>query len=98
MVNPTRRYDVRLKFAARGGTEGNRFHISINGQQVANDFDVVKAAGGINRATDLVFRDIVPVQGIIRIRFTGAQVTEGENTRQVEAFVQAIEVTPNKTR
>jgi hypothetical protein len=44
----------------------------------------------------LVFRDIVPVQGIIRIRFTGAQVTEGENTRQLEAFVQAIEVTPSR--
>jgi hypothetical protein len=95
-VNPTRRYDVRLKFAARGGTEGNRFHISINGQQVANDFDVVKAAGGTNRATDLVFRNVTPARGIIRIRFTGAQVTEGENTRQVEAFVQAIEVTPSR--
>jgi len=95
-VNPTRRYDVRLKFAARSGTEGNRFHISINGEQVATDFDVVKAAGGVNRATDLVFRNVTPVQGIIRIRFTGAQVTEGDNAKQLEAFVQAIEVTPSR--
>jgi len=97
-VNPTKLYDVRLKFAARSGMEGNRFHISINDEQVVTDFDVAKAAGGINRAKDLFFKNITPVQGLIRIQFTGAQVAEGENARQLEAFVQAIELRASKRR
>lgn len=89
---PAKRYYVRLKFAATRGMEGNRFHIFINGKQVAGQFDVAAAAGGTGRAVDLVFRDVTPVQGIIRVRFTGVQEQQGEVVQQHEAFVQAIEV------
>lgn len=91
-VRPARRYYVRLKFAATRGMEGNLFHISINGKQVAKNFDVAAAAGGAGRALDLVFHNVTPVQGIIQIRFTGVQEQQGEVVKQHEAFVQAIEV------
>ncbi|MCS6951197.1 MAG: malectin, partial [bacterium] len=88
------RYYARLKFAATRGldTRKNCFDILINGRRVVERLDVAATAGGPNRAVDLVFNGVVPVQGIIQIRFTGASEQRGDTVHQHEAFVQAIEV------
>ncbi len=75
------KYRVVLHFAATRGVTG-AMTISINGQKVIENLDVMEKAGGPNKALDLVFNDIAPRNGIIDIRFTGSP----------EAFVQAIEV------
>ncbi len=49
---------------------------------------------GPNKATDLVFNDIAPENGIMDIRFTSQRVVQGDQTVRGEAFVQAIEVGP----
>ena len=90
------KYFVRLKFAATRGidTRSNRFDVSLNGQVVVRDFDVAATAGGPNRATDLVFNQIAPENGVISIGFTSERVADGDPAAHGEAFVQAIEVGP----
>jgi hypothetical protein len=84
------RYYARLKFAATRGMDAptNYFDIRINGRLVAERLDVATTAGGANRAIDLVFNDLAPVNGIIEVRFTAAASGPGE------AFVQALELGP----
>jgi hypothetical protein len=90
------KYHVRLKFAAARGldTRLNCFDILINGQRVAKKLDVSATAGGPNRATDLVFNDIAPRNGIIEVRFKAARVADGDKLFRGEAFVQALELGP----
>jgi hypothetical protein len=92
------RYHARLKFAATRGldTRRNCFDIRINGRRVAGSLDVAAAAGGPGRAVDLVFKDIAPSNGVIEIRFTAARMAQAEKTVPGEAFVQAIEIGPDR--
>ncbi len=87
---------VRLKFAATRSidTQKNCFNIYLNGREVVRNLDVAATAGGLNKAVDLVFNDIVPENGVIAIRFTSSRVAEGDQVVRGDAFVQAIEVGP----
>ncbi len=87
------KYHARLKFAAtrlldpfRGGVT-----IAICGKEVVPNMDVAATAGGPNRASDLVFNDLEPRNGVIDIRFTASDRGKAING---QAFVQAIEVGP----
>jgi hypothetical protein len=86
------RYYVRLKLAATRGLDAAKagFDIRINGDYVVEGLDMVATAGGANRAVDLVFNDIEPWNGIIKIRFTGVPESGGE------AFIQAVEIGPGR--
>ena len=90
------KYKALLKFAATRDldTRTNSFDISINGREAARQVDVASRAGGPNKAFDLVFSDIAPVNGVIEIRLTGQTMTAGTNTLRRQAFVQAIELEP----
>jgi hypothetical protein len=90
-------YSVRLKFAATRGidTQSNRFNICLNGRDVARSFDVGAAAGGPNKASDLVFNHTAPQNGAIEIRFTAWRLADGDRAAPGEAFVQAIELLPS---
>ena len=85
-------YHVRLKFAETQYNAPNQRGISIyiNGEKVADGFDVFATAGGANRAVDLVYNNIQPVNGVVAIRFVGSTI----GGCQREAMVQALEVGP----
>jgi hypothetical protein len=89
-------YFVRLKFAATRGTDTqkNCFAIRLNDREVVRNLDVAATAGGPNKAVDLVFNDVAPENGVIKLRFTSLRVAEGDQSVRGEAFVQAIEVGP----
>jgi hypothetical protein len=92
------RYYARLMFAAarRLKTQTNSFNVFVNGEEVAKSLNVAAAAGGPNRALDLVFNDLAPRQGIIEIRLK-ASLRPGTSAKALdEAFLQAIEVGPNR--
>ena len=91
------KYDVRLKFAATCDTLQplNGFDILINDKLVVHNLDVVATANGPDRGVDLIFKNIVPGNGIIKVRLKGVPVQKGDSTVQGEAFVQALEVGPN---
>lgn len=63
------KYYVRLMFADghNTNTPSACFDIRVNGQLVAERFNVAAAADGKNRAVDIVFKDIVPVHGIVDV-------------------------------
>ena len=85
-------YHVRLKFAETQYNAPNQRGITIyiNGEKVADGFDVFATAGGANRAVDLVYNGIRPKNGIIAVRFVGSKI----GGCQRDAMVQAIEVGP----
>ena len=64
--------------------------LKINGQEVARNLDLAKAAGGIFKAFDMVIPDITPKNGIIRVYVTGAD--------ECGAILQALEVGPMKDK
>jgi hypothetical protein len=64
--------------------------ISVNDEVKTDGLDLFTAAGGANKAMDLVYDGIAPKNGIIAIRFKGNPVGECNS----EAIVQAIEVGP----
>ena len=86
------RYGVRLLLAeTEYAAPGERIMtIHINGEKVAEQFDVIARAGKPNKAFDLVCSEVTPKNGIIEIHFTGGMVKGA----QCEAMVQAVEVTP----
>lgn len=88
------KYDVRLKFAVAQDISKYKdcFDIFINDNIVVKDFNVYATAGGLNKAVDLVFKNILPKQGIIKIRFKGSIVNKDNSTEIGEAYVQALEV------
>ncbi|HVU71150.1 MAG TPA: malectin domain-containing carbohydrate-binding protein [Ktedonobacteraceae bacterium] len=65
-------YTVRLHFAETYWTAtGQRtFNVSINGQQVLSNFDIVAAAGGANKAVVQQFTATADSSGKITIQFT----------------------------
>ncbi|WP_018625945.1 malectin domain-containing carbohydrate-binding protein [Niabella aurantiaca] len=85
-------YKLRLKFAAtRGlGDRKNSFDILVNGKMVAERFDIISRAGKVNTATDLVFNNIKPQNGIIRVKL---RANDPENGK---ALLQALEISPQK--
>lgn len=64
----TRKYTVRLHFAEVEGLEPGRrvFNVSLQGKQVLKDFDIVKQAGGRNRAVVKEFTG-VEVAGKLKV-------------------------------
>jgi hypothetical protein len=92
------RYYARLKFAATRGPDPRRdcFDIRINGRRVVERLHVAATAGGVNRAVDLVFNDLAPTNGVIRLRFTAVPTAEGEKAACGEAFLQALEIGPGR--
>ncbi|MHB9037164.1 MAG: hypothetical protein ACYC64_10875 [Armatimonadota bacterium] len=88
------KYHARLKFAATHSidSKSNCVTVLINGQKLAENVDIEATAGGRNKAVDLVFDDITPVNGIVEVRLVGSN--PAINGVCGEAFVQAIEVGP----
>ena len=91
-------YYAKLKFAATHSSDkdANWFSIFINGRKVLENFDVTATAGGPNRATDLVFNDLIPLHGAIEVRFKGNRRPGPEGAVQDEAFLQALEIGPGR--
>ncbi|MEJ0103837.1 MAG: malectin domain-containing carbohydrate-binding protein [Bacteroidota bacterium] len=82
------KYDVRLKFAlTREEVDYNTgFDIIINDETVVKKFNLPGTAKSLNRATDLVFRNIAPQSGIIRVRL------KANTELKTDAFIQALEI------
>lgn len=79
-------YSLTLKFAeivhtTNQANKGVRlFNVSVNGQQVLTDFDIVAAAGGALIATDRTY--VVPVSsGQIVVQFTGTSLGSDQNAK-----------------
>ena len=91
------KYGVRLKFAATQDANRyqNGFDIIINEKTVVHNLNVIATAKSTNKAVDLVFKNIVPHNGIIQIRFKGLPFPKGNSTENGEAFVQALEIGQN---
>lgn len=89
-VGPAK-YDLRLKFAATRGFDAakNSFDVIVNGNVMVASFDVKATAGGLNKATDILFKNISPMNGIIEVRLKAGDQKNGE------AFLQALEVGQN---
>jgi hypothetical protein len=85
-------YGVRLKFAAPGDVDKyhSGFDIIINQVTVIHHLNIVATAKGLNKAVDLVFNHIKPLNGIIQIRFKASSY--GKSGEKGQAFVQALEV------
>jgi hypothetical protein len=87
---PAGSYQVTLKFAELANLNGTQrqFNVAINGTQVLTNFDVTKAAGGVNRAIDETFPATVGSSGLT-INFTQGAANY--------PIVNAIQVTPSAT-
>jgi hypothetical protein len=87
---PGAAYKVRLEFAeSMYHDAGSRqFNVTINGTQVLSKFDILSAAGGMNRAVDESFAATADATGTITIQF--ANVKGG-------AKCDGIVISPNST-
>jgi hypothetical protein len=65
-------YTVRLHFAETYWTAAGQrtFNVSINGQQVLTNFDIIAAAGGTNKAVVKQFTATANASGTISMQFT----------------------------
>jgi hypothetical protein len=90
-VKPDVTYYARIKLCQPGPAKPGELATSIDvqGKTVAKDVDVAVTAGGIGKATDLVFNDIRPEHGVIAIRFW--------NSASGQAMVQAVEIGPGRS-
>jgi hypothetical protein len=86
------RYPIRLMFAETQYSQpGHRsMTVTINGEKLTDQLDVVAAAGKAGKAFDLVRPDVSPKHGVIEVRLRGNAV----RGVQSEAIIQAIEVGP----
>jgi predicted alpha-1,2-mannosidase len=78
------RYQVRLHFAEIFDSEpGSRVEdISLNGKVVLKDFDILKAAGAMNKAVVKEFNDVAPnSQGNIVVRIAAAPQSPDKNAK-----------------
>ena len=82
---PSGSYTVRLKFAEIWFTQSGQrvFNVSINGQQVLSNFDVVAAAGAPFTAIDKAFT-VNATSGQIQIQFS--PVVENPKVSAIEIF------------
>jgi hypothetical protein len=87
-------YELRLHFAENyygasqpeGGGEASRLiNVTANGKPLLTLFDIIADAGGEKTATIKVFKDIQPVEGFLRLRFSGFKV---------KGLLNGIEVLP----
>ena len=64
-------YHVRIKLAETRNTAPRlrALAVEINGDELVTDMDIAGTAGGLRRATDLVFNNVEPRDGIIAVRF-----------------------------
>jgi Malectin domain len=85
-LTPGAVYSVRLHFAKTSTSNANqrRFNVSINGTKVLSNFDIVSAAGSLNKALVPRFASVADSSGRIVIQFTGSKAGTGK--------VSAIEV------
>ena len=91
---PTGLYTVRLKFAEpkHSWMFERPFNVSINGQDVLTDFDIVRTAKRPRRAVERSFHNVVPdADGHIVLHFAAGW---NPQTPPDDALVQAIEVLP----
>ncbi|HVU68945.1 MAG TPA: arabinofuranosidase catalytic domain-containing protein, partial [Ktedonobacteraceae bacterium] len=74
-LTPGRPYTVRLHEAEIYWTSSGQrsFNVSINGQQVLNNFDIYAAAGGANKAIVEQFTATADASGQITIQFTSVK-------------------------
>jgi len=94
---PAGYYQVTLKFSELFYTDppynpntGIRvFNVSINGQQVLTDLDIVKYAGAADTVYDTIFNNVVPNSGQVVIQFTGTAIGKDQNAK-----IGAAEVVP----
>lgn len=87
-------YSITLKFAeifyrTPPNTGVRVFDVSINGQAVLTDFDIVADAGGALIADDKTFTNIAPSGGQIVVQFTGTSVGTDTNAK-----VDALDLIP----
>ena len=66
--------------------------IYINGEKVIENFDVLKKAGGPNKAADLFYNNIEPQNGIIAVQLAGSKL----RGCQRDALPQAIDGAPGE--
>ncbi|HEX8811920.1 MAG TPA: malectin domain-containing carbohydrate-binding protein, partial [Terracidiphilus sp.] len=84
---PTGYYSLTLKFAEifytnNQNNKGVRvFNVSINGQQVLTDFDIVADEGGALFADDKTFTGIVPNGSQIVVQFNGTNLGSDTNAK-----------------
>jgi Malectin domain len=85
-------YHVTIHLAETQITAGRQrsMTVSVNDEVKTDGLDPFAAAGGANKALDLVYDGIAPKNGMIAIRFKGNPLTGCDS----EAIVQAIEVGP----
>ena len=85
-------YHVRIHLAETQftGPHQRSMTILVNDEPKTEDLDVFAAAGGANKALELVYNDISPKNGMIAIKFKGNALAGPPS----EAMVQAIEVGP----
>jgi hypothetical protein len=85
-------YRVRVKLAETRSVEAARrlMSVDVNGEERVRALDIAARAGGLNRATDLVFDGVHPVEGVISVRFRGLD--------GAEAIAQAVEIEPAAAR
>jgi hypothetical protein len=86
-LTPGAIHSVRLHFAETStlNTNQRRFNVSINGTRVLSNFDIVSAAGSLNKAVVLQFASTADSTGRIVLQFSS-------NNKQSVAKVSAIEV------
>lgn len=73
-------YSVRLHFVETSTSNANKrqFNVSINGTKVLNNFDIVSAAGSLNKAVVLHFAAVADSSGRIVLQFSGSKAGEGK--------------------
>ena len=96
-LSPGATYTVRLHEAEFFWTStGQRvFNVSINGQQVLTNFDIIAAAGGADRAIVEQFTTTATSSGQIAIQFT--TVTDNAKISGIEILPGSSGVTPTPT-
>ena len=96
-LSPGATYTVRLHEAEFFWTStGQRvFNVSINGQQVLTNFDIIAAAGGADRAIVEQFTTTATSSGQIAIQFT--TVTDNAKISGIEILPGNSGVTPTPT-
>lgn len=89
-------YELHLHFAEtqyggtttlESGVEGfRRFHVSVNGKILLDDFDIIASAGAPNTADERILKDVGPAEdGFLRLEFTSYHGA---------ALVNAVEILP----
>jgi len=95
---PAGNYQVTLKFAETYWTAAGKrvFNASINGTQVLTNFDIFAATGGMNRAIDKVFNNVVASGNTLTVTLGPASV-DNAMLDSIQVIPQPATVTPTST-